>query len=115
MASTKALNQLIAQNQNRRNVFRHHSVFLPLPPFVYEFYDENILVERVHKKLRSDLKGLTESHANIPLDASELSFWLAQNFIMDDSIRLKILKMDSAIQRLRFELNLLDNVVSKIH
>ena len=90
---------------------KYYSTLTPWPHFVYENYDERILVERVHKKLRNELRGLTESHTTVPLDASELSFWLAQNLTMDDSIRLQILKMDSPIQRLRFELKLLENVV----
>lgn len=97
--------------KERRPATKYYSAFTPWPNFVYENYDERMLVYRIHKKLRNELKGLTESHTNIPLDATELSFWLAQNLTMDDSIRFQLLKMDSAIQRLRLELNLLDNVV----
>jgi len=90
---------------------KYYAALTPWPAFVYESYDERILVERIHQKLRNELKGLTESHTSVPLDATELSFWLAQNLTMDDSIRLQILKMDSSIQRLRFELSLLQNAV----
>ncbi len=93
---------------------RYYATFTPWPAFVYENYDEKILVERIHQKLRHELKGLTASHSNIPFDPTELSFWLAQNLTMDDTIRLQILKLDCPVQRLRFELTLLENVVSMI-
>lgn len=96
----------------RRKVTKFYSAFTPFPYFVYEQFEEPVLVEKVHRKLRVELKGLTESGNIIPKDATALSFWLAQNLTMDDEHRIKILKMDSAVQRLRYELDLLARAVS---
>lgn len=81
--------------RERRKATQYYSAFTPFPYFVYEQYEELVLVEKVHRKLKIELKGLTESGSIIPKDASELSFWLAQNLTMDDHHRIKILKMDS--------------------
>lgn len=80
----------------QRQIRKYYAAFTPFPYWVYEQYDESVLVERVHRKLRVELKGLTES-SHIPKDATELSFWLAQSLPIDDDIRLKILKMDSPV------------------
>ena len=46
----------------------------------------------------------------IPKDPKELSFWVATNLPLDDTHRLKILEINCAIQRLRFELSLIEKV-----
>ena len=46
----------------------------------------------------------------IPRDPKELSFWVATNLPLDDTHRLKILEINCAIQRLRFELSLIEKV-----
>jgi hypothetical protein len=106
---------LMAMRRNiheRRKVTKYYSAFTPFPYFVYDQFDEHILVEQVHRKLTIELKGVTDSGGIIPNDANELSFWLAQHLAMDDHHRIKILKMDTPVQRLRYELNLLAKAVS---
>jgi hypothetical protein len=50
----------------------------------------------------------------IPKDPKELSFWVATNLPLDDGYRLKILEINCAIQRLRFELSLIEKVILKL-
>ena len=47
----------------------------------------------------------------MPQDATEFSFWVAGNLPLDDGLKLHLLKMDSAIQRLRCELSIMKKVV----
>ncbi|XP_050419400.1 protein cereblon [Patella vulgata] len=72
------------------------------PPWVYKRFDTDILFQEIKKELRSWNDSLNE--AKIPQTPTELSFWLAQNLPLDDTIRLRLLSYDSAIQRLRYEL-----------
>ena len=46
----------------------------------------------------------------IPKDPKLLSYWVATNLPLDDSHRLKILEINCAVQRLRFELSLIEKV-----
>lgn len=109
--SDKDLIALKSKIHAQRKRLKYYAALTPQPYFVYEHYDDTVLVEKVHRLLKTELKGLTESRGKIPMDASDLSFWLAQNLTMDDSHRTKILKMDSPIQRLRYELELLARTV----
>ena len=43
-------------------------------------------------------------------DPVELSFWVCQNLPLDDSQRLNLLSLDSAIQRLRCALSIMEKV-----
>jgi len=107
----KDLINLKSRVQSQRKRLKYYAALTPQPYFVYEHYDETVLVEKVHRLLKTELRGLTESRGKIPVDASDLSFWLAQNLTMDDSHRTKVLQLDSPIQRLRYELELLARTV----
>lgn len=107
----KDLINLKSKVMSQRKRLKYYAAMTPHPYFVYEHYDETVLVEKVHRLLKTELRGLTESRGKIPMDASDLSFWLAQNLTMDDSHRTKVLQLDSPIQRLRYELELLARTV----
>lgn len=47
---------------------------------------------------------------SMPADATEFSFWLAANLPLDDGLKLRLLRIDSAVQRLRFELSVMQRV-----
>lgn len=47
-----------------------------------------------------------------PSDPIKLSYWFMQNFQLNDDERLKILKLNSAVQRLKLELHYLQMVTS---
>lgn len=107
----KDLINLKSKVESQRKRLKYYAAMTPHPYFVYEHYNETVLVEKVHRLLKTELRGLTESRGKIPVDASDLSFWLAQNLTMDDSHRTKVLQLDSPIQRLRYELELLARTV----
>ena len=84
----------------------------PHPNWVYEMYDERILVERVHRALENYIHNLftRDNQVKVPMDPVALSFWVPTNLPITDAHRIKILKIDSAVQRLRYELSLLTKV-----
>merc|ERR1712226_1747992 len=88
------------KNHLRTDVYR--APLSPFPNFVYEMYDLNILVERIHQKLApfQDLKP--------PRDPVTLSYWVANNFPISDYQRMQILSLNSPNQRLRYEMTLID-------
>ena len=47
---------------------------------------------------------------NVPQDPTEFSFWVAGNLPLDDGMKLHLLKIDSAVQRLRCELSIMQRV-----
>ena len=46
----------------------------------------------------------------MPSEPVEFSYWVAGNLPLDDSMKLHLLRIDSAIQRLRCELNIMQKV-----
>ncbi|KAG8225404.1 hypothetical protein J437_LFUL004604 [Ladona fulva] len=99
------------------------------PDWLYNLYDSSVLVSRMHQEFKSlhiskkreksvfskwplwfksSEKGLDRSFPWLPNDPVELSFWVAQNLPLDDKQRVKLLRMNSAIQRLRWELGALE-------
>ena len=94
-----------------RRKYKYYAAMTGWPYFVYEQFDADLLVDKIHTKLKKDLSSLASVSA-IPRDPSDLSFWLAQNLTISDALRLQMLKMDTPIERLRFANRLLDKVVS---
>lgn len=78
------------------------------PAWVYEQYDPERLVKRMleilscHKATKSFQKA--DENVLIPTDPVELSFWVARSLPIKDSRRLVLLRMNSAIERLRWEI-----------
>ncbi|XP_074645118.1 protein cereblon-like isoform X2 [Tubulanus polymorphus] len=72
------------------------------PPWVYENYDVDCLM----KKMKDEFSSWSDTFEpdKMPSDAVEFSFWVAGNIMMDDNLKLKLLAIDSAVQRLRCEL-----------
>lgn len=50
----------------------------------------------------------------VPDNPTELSFWVAQNVPMLEDHRMKVLKINSPIQRLRFELEAMQQVCVRL-
>ncbi|XP_071450215.1 protein cereblon isoform X2 [Hetaerina americana] len=99
------------------------------PDWIYNLYDGETLVKRMHQEFKSlhlskkrdrslfvrspmgfkcSDKGLDNSFPCLSEDPVELSFWVVQNLPLDDNQRVKLLRMNSAIQRLRWELGILE-------
>ncbi len=97
---------------SRFNNLRTHVYRAPLsahPNWVYEMYDARILVERVHDILGT-LRLFSHARVSVPSDPEDLSFWVACNLPIDDGDRYALLELNSAVQRLRYELGLLRKV-----
>ncbi|XP_071082193.1 protein cereblon-like [Haliotis cracherodii] len=75
------------------------------PPWVYKMYDTKNLSEKILRELQSWNEALRVSV--FPQDPTELSYWVAQNLPLDDSMRLHLLGLNSAVQRLRCELSII--------
>ncbi|XP_052126292.1 protein cereblon isoform X2 [Frankliniella occidentalis] len=73
------------------------------PLWIYEQYDPQVLVKRMKRVLSTYTAA-----SQIPSDPIELSFWVARSLPVSDAVRLIPLRMNSAIQRLRWELNTLE-------
>jgi len=85
------------------------------PAFVYEQYNTERLVQQIKLELSTTL--ITQKNLEkgakfgvdlvIPSDPTELSFWVAQNLPMREDQRVMLLKLNSPIQRLRWQLKAL--------
>ncbi|XP_014770294.1 protein cereblon isoform X1 [Octopus bimaculoides] len=83
------------------------SYFTQWPPWVYKMYDTENLIQRIRKELCSWNESLkTEVSGMDPVD---FSYWVLQNLPLDDSRRIHLLSIDSAVQRLRCELSIMQN------
>ena len=65
-------------------------------------------MQRVKKELHSWNETLKEE--TMPHDAVEFSFWVAGNLPLDDRMKIYLLNIDSAVQRLRCELSIMQRV-----
>ena len=97
--------KLTRQNNLRTAVYA--PPITPFPNWVYEMYNPDCLVERIHEAL-SHFKLFSQTQVAIPTQPQELSFWVATNLPLDDTHRMALLKLDCTIQRLRCELSLLE-------
>ncbi|KAK9500734.1 hypothetical protein O3M35_001939 [Rhynocoris fuscipes] len=80
----------------------------PWPKWVYDQYDIDKLKDRVDKELRFLKQGLRKDKGKVimPSDPTELSFWLATH--LDAEERYHVNKLDSPIQRIRWQLSLMN-------
>ena len=79
------------------------------PNWVYEMYSSRLLVESVQNTL-STLKLFSHVQLILPMNPTELSFWVAIHFPLTNGNKIKLLRMNSAVQRLRTELDILKKV-----
>uniref|UniRef100_A0A4W3IY30 Protein cereblon n=1 Tax=Callorhinchus milii TaxID=7868 RepID=A0A4W3IY30_CALMI len=80
------------------------------PPWVYSLYDAEILMERMRAQLREWDENLKDD--SLPSNPVDFSYRVAACLPIDDALRLELLKISSAIQRLRCELDLMDKCTS---
>lgn len=81
---------------------RRDAALTAWPTWVYDQYETKKLIKRVEKELKF-LKGGRE--LSLPSNPTDLSFWVAQNLPIEP--RLVVIRLDSPIQRLRWELSVL--------
>ncbi|KAJ3602071.1 hypothetical protein NHX12_029831 [Muraenolepis orangiensis] len=82
----------------------------PWPPWVYALYDPESLMNRVKKQLHEWDENLKDD--SLPTNVVDFSYRVAACLPIDDALRLQLLKIGSAIQRLRCELDIMDRCTS---
>ncbi|KAI3370153.1 hypothetical protein L3Q82_024936 [Scortum barcoo] len=107
----------------------HCASLTPWPPWVYALYDSESLMNRVKKQLHEWDENLKDD--SLPTNAvgqpqlsvlqmdcrrvrtcTHFSYRVAACLPIDDALRLQLLKIGSAIQRLRCELDIMDRCTS---
>uniref|UniRef100_A0AAY4A1A5 Protein cereblon n=1 Tax=Denticeps clupeoides TaxID=299321 RepID=A0AAY4A1A5_9TELE len=80
------------------------------PPWIYALYDSDTLMSRVKQQLHEWDENLKDE--SLPTNAIDFSYRVAACLPIDDALRLQLLKIGSAIQRLRCELDIMDRCTS---
>ncbi|KAI1892736.1 hypothetical protein AGOR_G00136610 [Albula goreensis] len=80
------------------------------PAWVYSLYDSEILMSRVRRQLHEWDENLKDD--SLPTNAVDFSYRVAACLPIDDALRFQLLKIGSAIQRLRCELDIMDRCTS---
>ncbi|XP_028680976.1 protein cereblon [Erpetoichthys calabaricus] len=80
--------------------------FTSWPAWVYALYDSEILMDRVKRQLHEWDENLKDD--SLPSNAIDFSYRVAACLPIDDALRIQLLKIGSAIQRLRCELDIMD-------
>ncbi|XP_064154783.1 protein cereblon [Anguilla rostrata] len=80
------------------------------PAWVYSLYDSEILMNRVKRQLHEWDENLKDD--SLPTNAIDFSYRVAACLPIDDALRFQLLKIGSAIQRLRCELDIMDRCTS---
>lgn len=75
----------------------------PWPAWVYRQYDP----VRLSIQMRDHLRFIKQAGCNMPANPTDLSFWVAQNLILDGNVKIMLLNYDCAIQRLQMEIKIL--------
>lgn len=84
---------------------KYHSAQFPLCSWIYDRNEVDYYIARII----GGLKGYyVEEH--LPTDPVSLSYWFVQNFQLTHGERLEIMKLNSAWERLRLELEYLKMV-----
>ncbi|KAJ8409389.1 hypothetical protein AAFF_G00235870 [Aldrovandia affinis] len=80
------------------------------PAWVYTLYDSEILMNRVKKQLHEWDENLKDD--SLPTNVIDFSYRVAACLPIDDALRIQLLKIGSAIQRLRCELDIMNRCTS---
>ncbi|PIK49821.1 hypothetical protein BSL78_13323 [Apostichopus japonicus] len=104
--SSTGLEDAAVWRRKRRRRHYHEASLTSVPTFVYEMYDSELLMFHIKSELRSWYEGSMSLDA-VPASAVDFSYWVASKLPLEDKQRIALLKVESAVQRLRAELNLL--------
>ncbi|XP_036734458.1 protein cereblon isoform X4 [Manis pentadactyla] len=80
------------------------------PRWLYSLYDAETLMDRIKKQLREWDENLKED--SLPSNPIDFSYRVAACLPIDDVLRIQLLKIGSAIQRLRCELDIMNKCTS---
>ncbi|GLH08848.1 Protein cereblon homolog [Gryllus bimaculatus] len=89
-----------------KNLENREAVVTRWPSWVYSQFQTQKLMKKLIHLLRHMKIGNT--NASFPTDPVELSFWVAQSVPLRDEQKLDLLRIDCAVQRLRWELSVLE-------
>jgi len=106
-AHSSESSQSICRPQQRRRPRRQVGWALsPLPSWVWQLYSPSNLVTRVRQEL-SNLSSLSTNMSVVPSDPTELSWWVTSNLPLPDTLRTRMLGLNSPVQRLRLAVSFL--------
>ncbi|XP_021928619.1 protein cereblon isoform X2 [Zootermopsis nevadensis] len=94
--------------QRRQAILRRDAMMTVWPHWVHNQYNAKSLSSRVKLQLSYLKLGSTPTGLKLPKDPVELSYWVAQAMPLLDEQRLSLLQINSPIQRLRWELCVLE-------
>ncbi|XP_069062458.1 protein cereblon isoform X1 [Pleurodeles waltl] len=80
------------------------------PSWLYSLYDAETLMERVKRQLHEWDENLKDD--SLPANPIDFSYRVAACLPIDDTLRIQLLKIGSAIQRLRCELDIMNKCTS---
>ncbi|XP_041281721.1 protein cereblon isoform X3 [Onychostruthus taczanowskii] len=80
------------------------------PPWLYSLYDAETLMERVKRQLHEWDENLKDE--SLPSNPVDFSYRVAACLPIDDALRIQLLKIGSAVQRLRCELDIMNKCTS---
>ena len=69
---------------------------------------QRLVMAKVKSEILSWNDSISEEH--MPTEPSAFSFWVAGNLPLEDGLKLHLLKLDNAVQRLRCELSIMERV-----
>ncbi|KAG8200650.1 hypothetical protein JTE90_022272 [Oedothorax gibbosus] len=98
--------QLVHRSAHKYNKFDFTN-YTWFPEFVYKLYDPHILMKRIKEALKY-WNRTDEKQDFMPCDPKEFSYWIAANLPLNDKQRLDLLKLNEVTERLRLELQILD-------
>lgn len=82
----------------------------PLAGLVIQQFDCHSLAAQVRLQIKKLMAIDDSSMELVPMEPHSLSFWAANNLLMDDEGRLKLLEQDNIVYRLRTILELINKV-----
>nr|XP_028575193.1 protein cereblon isoform X5 [Podarcis muralis] len=80
------------------------------PSWLYSLYDAETLMERVKQQLHEWDENLKDE--SLPSNPIDFSYRVAACLPIDDALRIQLLKIGSAVQRLRCELDIMNKFIS---
>ncbi|KAM4721659.1 protein cereblon [Rhinophrynus dorsalis] len=93
----------------RRRKF-HGASLTSWPSWLYALYDADSLMERVKRQLHEWDENLRDD--SLPANPIDFSYRVAACLPIDDGLRIQLLKIGNAIQRLRCELDIMSKCTS---
>lgn len=85
----------------------------PLAGWIIQQFDCHSLALRVRLQIKKLMAIDDSSMELVPTEPHSLSFWAANNLLIDDEGRLELLEQDNVIYRLRTVLELISKVFNK--